>query len=437
MRITVPEAELKRRMDEASASMSKTATLQGFRKGRVPTHLLRARYGETIKTQASQNIASEQLGLALEGLRERLLGEPRIEFVAPPEAGGLAFDLTLDLAPPTPSVDFSRLKLRRPKLTVSEGAVEKAMEQLVARTPVYRETDRPAALGHRVKIRTIGHIKGVRSVGESREFEGVLGEKNFFPQIEKELIGGRAGEQKRISFVLGKTATKDRKLNGRRTIFDLKIVAVCAPGKAQLNEDFARYLQFPNLKALREYVRQRLQTQASQLGQSDLRASLRDEISRLYPFPVPDGPTETAARSAKGGKTATKAEKESEEAELRLQFVLRDTIVKQKIKVERVELKGALEENENYLRRQGQTLNGEQKEQLSARLTNILLERKVLHYIYSKAQIADVAPRAADPVGESESLPSESLPSKALPMANKNTNKNKAAEREIKQKTKG
>ena len=389
IRVTVPKAELERRIAEASANMANNASLRGFRKGRVPSALLRSRYGGALKNRATEAIAAEQMRLLAKRIDTDLLGQPQIEFADKAPSGGLVFNLSFDLAPKVPKVDFGKLKLRKPQLEATPKSVGKALEQLAARTPVYVEVNEAATKGDKIKIRSASHIKGVKGGGSSEEFEAILGQGNFFPQIEQALLGGKAGEERRVSLTLDKDH-EARKIAGRRATFDLKIISVSKPQKAKIDDAFARTLKFADLEALKRELRARLQSQAMQIEQADLRASLAKEISRLYPFTVPKRLLEDSGqkdRPPQEKKRWLAARKE----EIRLEFVLRDTVKTADIKLGERELQDAIRANETRLRSQGHALSKEQKQRLAERLTNSLLERKVLDYIYSKASIKTAA----------------------------------------------
>lgn len=392
IQVTVPKGELERRMDEASANLVPTTALQGFRKGKVPTNLLRRRYGEALKNRATEAIASEQVNALMGKFGGDLLGEPQIEFIAADKVarkGDLVFNLSFSFAPKVPKIDFGKLKLQRPRLEATDQSVEKALEQLAARTPIYVTKDGAAAKGDKVKVRSSAHIKGVRGAPRAEEFEAVLGQGNFFTQIEEALVGVKVGEQKRVSFTLDKNY-EDRRIAGRRATFDLNVVEVGKPQLTKADDSFARSLKFADLAALKAELRSRLQSQAAQLEQGDLRASLIAEISRLYPFEIPEDLL-SRQRQKPEQKEPTPQQRKQQlaamKAELRLGFVIRETVKRAAIKLEDDELKNAVAANEKHFRARGETLTEAQKQQLSSRLTNSLLERKVLNYIYSKASI--------------------------------------------------
>ena len=409
--VEVPSKTLAQRLEEAAKAMATTASFEGFRKGKVPISLVKSRFGENLRNRVTEQLASSQINGLMKKFERGLLTQPSLEIVKSTDTE-LVFRLSFSLLPEVPEVDFSTLTLTKPALEVTPQNVDKALEQLVARNPIYKPAkDRTAQRGDMVKVISAVDVKGI-GMGEAEHFEGIIGGGNFFVDIENTLLGKKSGWTGKVSLVLPENP-QNKRLSGKPAVFHIKLESVALPTKAKADEEFAKNLKYADLAALKRELRNRLQDQANQIIQSDLRTSLAEQISTKYPFELPaqllqssqpssppnpsgDQPTETAA--------AKKARLEKTAAELRLQFVIQKLMPQHKVGDE--ELKNALASNEAYLKAQpqenggtgGQALTKEQKQQLAARLTNILSERKVLNHIYSRATItASKAPPATQP----------------------------------------
>jgi len=395
--VQLPAPLVAQKTEEAAKDMAKNAAFQGFRKGKVPVSLIKSRHGEALRNRIIEQVAGEQITSLTKKFNQALLTQPSLEMVktrSKENAKDLVFKISFSLMPKVPEIDFSTLTITKPPLEVTPQNIAKTLEQLVARNPVYQpEKNRVATKGDKIKVVSTVAIKGIHT-DNTESFEGVLGEGNFFAEIEKELIGKKSGWKGKISLTLPDNP-QNKRLSNKPAIFHINIEQVAKPTKAKADDQFAKNLKYADLAALKRDIKDRLQEQANQIIQSDLRSSLAREISKKYPFELPAEllQTNTPPQKTKETPEAKKARIEKTADELRLQFIMQKLAPKHKVTDE--ELKNSLDANEAHLKSQGQTMSKEQKQQISSRLTNILTERKVLTHIYDKATIKTATPKPA------------------------------------------
>ena len=74
--ITVPTETVDSKLKESLGMLRTQTVIPGFRKGKVPAHILEKRFGESIRSEARNEIVSDAWKNAIEEFELRPLGEP-------------------------------------------------------------------------------------------------------------------------------------------------------------------------------------------------------------------------------------------------------------------------------------------------------------------------------------------------------------------------
>ena len=146
-KIVVPANDLSAKVDERLVEIARTAQIPGFRRGKVPVHLLRKQFGQALFGEAVQKAVSDSIEKTVEDNKLRPALQPNIEVKALGEDKDLEFDVTVEVMPEIDDVDFGAIELERPKVAVEEKAVDEAMERIAAANKEEKElaSPRPAA----------------------------------------------------------------------------------------------------------------------------------------------------------------------------------------------------------------------------------------------------------------------------------------------------
>jgi trigger factor len=134
--ITVPKEAVASKLQESMGMLRTQTVIPGFRKGKVPAHIIEKRFGESLRTEARNEIVSDAWKNALEEFELRPLGEP--EPVGNPEeviledGKSLSFSLEVEVMPEFELPAFDDIKLTRPIVEVNdEHIVEEIIRQKI------------------------------------------------------------------------------------------------------------------------------------------------------------------------------------------------------------------------------------------------------------------------------------------------------------------
>ena len=89
---TITKADIDTNVNKLAKEAAKTMDVQGFRKGKVPAHIVKSRYGSKLVEDAEGEAVRGILASALEELKianEEIIGEPTISKFDKKEDGSI------------------------------------------------------------------------------------------------------------------------------------------------------------------------------------------------------------------------------------------------------------------------------------------------------------------------------------------------------------
>jgi trigger factor len=227
---TISPAVLQKKEEKLIASAAANMKADGFRKGKVPAHLVKARYGkqmkEDAKTEALRDLYTQTLA-ELSITQEAVVGEPSFEKFEENE-GGLELVMKISMRPVVNVEGYQEYvpEYKAPKVTKKEIAerLEKMM-QLTAGLKTIDEA-RPVEKGDFVVMNFEGFLDGVAfEGGKAENYTLEIGSGSFIPGFEEGIIGMSAGESKEISVTFPENYGK-AELAGKPTVFKITLNAI-------------------------------------------------------------------------------------------------------------------------------------------------------------------------------------------------------------------
>ena len=227
---TISSALLQKKEEKLIASAASNMKVDGFRKGKVPAHLVKARYGKQLKDDAQTEALRDLYNQALEELSikpDAIVGEPSFSKFEEKE-GGLELEMKLSMRP-TVIVDGYKEcvpEYKTPKVTKKE--VGERLEKMMQLTAGLKDLEEKRAVekGDFVVINFEGFLDGVAFEGGKAEgYTLEIGSNSFIPGFEDGIIGMNAGESKDIEVTFPENYGK-AELAGKPTVFKITLNAI-------------------------------------------------------------------------------------------------------------------------------------------------------------------------------------------------------------------
>jgi len=295
---TIKAEEIEANLNKIAKQLSRTANVQGFRKGKVPVAIIKKMYGEKLTQDAESEALREVFN---EGLKELgvensdLVGEPNITKFDKNDNGDIEVTVKVAMKPQVELGDYKALVEEFEKPTVNDEEVEEKLKELAEQNAELVELpkNRIAKEGHTVNIDFEGFLDGEPFEGGKAEgFDLVLGSGQFIPGFEEQLLGMKKEEEKTIKVTFPEDYGSE-KLAGKETEFKVKVNAIKEKGEAKLDDELAKKMlpgqEDASLDKLKEQLKTQMENEAlAKLYNEGKKAELLEKLVETIEFDLPE-----------------------------------------------------------------------------------------------------------------------------------------------------
>ncbi|MEX0760797.1 MAG: trigger factor, partial [Tistlia sp.] len=292
--VTLAAAEIEDKVQARLAEVAKTAQIPGFRPGKVPTSVLKQRYGDAVLGEILQQAVNDatQQAIAERGLTPAM--QPQVEVTKFEKGEDLEYKLKVELLPEIAPMDFSTLELERVVVEVPGDEVDKALERLAQnqRTTKPLEAERPAAHGDVLVIDFKGTVGGEAFPGmEGEDHHLELGSNQFIAGFEGQLTGAAKGEQRTVTVTFPEGYANDQ-LSNKEAVFEVTVKDILETEATPIDDEMAKTFGAESLEDLRAKVSEQLGQEFQNLSRAKVKRELLDKLAEHHDFEVPPGMVE-------------------------------------------------------------------------------------------------------------------------------------------------
>lgn len=300
LKIAVPADKIDQEVTGRLQKATKTVSIKGFRKGKVPLKVVKQQYGAGVRQEVIGEIVNSSFYEAIQQEELRPVGQPRIDDIKEAEGQNLEYLAIFEVYPEVKLADLSKVKVSRPVADISTDDVEKMIEVLRNQQATFDVVERAAEDSDKVNIDFVGTHKKEEFAGGSAEAQDlVLGSNSMIPGFEDGLIGASAGDDLVLKLKFPKDYHSEE-LKGKAVQFAVKVNSVSAKQMPEMNDEFFKLygvdaggeqkfrediqanMERELLNALRGKVKNRVMDQLFTLNKVDVPAALiGNEITQL------------------------------------------------------------------------------------------------------------------------------------------------------------
>jgi trigger factor len=414
-----PVAELDQRATERLSSLKDRVRIDGFRPGKVPLPHLKRVYGKSVMGEVIEQAMTEANAKIVNDGGFKLAIEPRVKLADEGEQAvkdvmegraDLSYTVAMELLPKVELADFRKIKLERPVTEVTDADVDEALGKIADANRPFADKEGKAEKGDRLTLNFKGTIDGVAFEGGTAEdVPLVIGQGQFIPGFEEQLLGMTKGETKTLKVTFPKNYAAEH-LAGKDAEFETTVTALAGPGEAKIDDEFATKLGLESLEKLKGHVRERIEKEYGAASRVKVKRVLLDALDEAHKFDAPPSLVDqefegiwasvTRDMEQRGGKFEdedTTEEKAREEyrgiadRRVRLGLVLAEVGEKNKITVSEEELTRAVVERARQFPGQEQQAFEHMRKDPNtlAALRAPIFEEKVVDFLLELATVND------------------------------------------------
>ena len=289
--VEIAAATVDAAIERTSRRYGKSAKVQGFRPGKVPPRVVRARFRDRILRDVAQDLIPAAVDEAIAEHAIQPVAAPDIRDVEVDDGKPLTFTALLETLPAIDPGDYTAFTLRQSPVTVGDEAVEQAVERLrQGRAHLEAVTERAAEKGDVLTIdleRRLADQPGAASEHLKDVRVEIGGDANP-PGFDDELVGLGPGATRSFTVTHAENDAV-RRLAGRQASYAIEVKNVQRPVLPDLDDEFARSIgKFDDLAALRAQVATDLRAQADVEARDEVRRDLLRQLANRVAVEVPE-----------------------------------------------------------------------------------------------------------------------------------------------------
>lgn len=294
--IEVPAEELEKAVQAAYMKQKSRINLPGFRKGKVPRHMIEKMYGPEIFYEEAVNIilpkeypkAAEESGL-------EIVSRPTIDVVELEKGKNFIFTAEVAVKPEVTLGKYLGVSVKKAEISVSEEEVNAEVEkERKSNARMVAVEGRAAEDGDTVVIDYEGFVDGVAFEGGKDENHAlVLGSHSFIDTFEEQLIGKSAGDEVTVNVTFPEEYHAPE-LAGKPAMFQVKINEIKAEELPELDDEFAQDVsEFDTLEEYKGSVKEKLAERKENEAKRERENEIIEKIIADSQMEIPDAMVDT------------------------------------------------------------------------------------------------------------------------------------------------
>jgi trigger factor len=299
--VVVPADQFEQEFSSRLQRLSRQVKLPGFRPGKVPTKVLEARYSGQLLEEVADELIERTLREAIGTRQLRPAGGTRIQHKPLARGHGLEYTAEFEVYPEVTRLDLTDVVIDRPIPQIAETDVDQTLQAVRRQRVTWHSVERPAQKDDRVSIDSTARVDSAEiEGGKVQNHPVVLGSGSTYPEIEADLVGCVAGEERRITVNFPPDAA-NKALAGKSVEFEIKVNEVAEPVWPALDDEFAKGLGVADggMEALRAEIRTSLEREANERVRTLMRGRALKAVREANPFEVPTGMIEVEVERMK------------------------------------------------------------------------------------------------------------------------------------------
>ncbi len=291
IRVSLSSEQVAEKRNSVFRDVMGGVSVKGFRKGKVPRHVVESMYGKEVDQETASNLVSETLSEALAQRSLLPVTRPDITEMGEVKTGEeFAYSAEFEVVPDFELSDYTSIPVRKTVRQVAEEDIDAEVDKLRERSAQSRlvEEDRPAKDGDYVFVDYSGAFEDGETIDDlnRQNVRFLLGEEQFAPEFEENLLGKKAGEEAEFSvsypedFLITEAA-------GKTVSFTVKVNEIHDRILPEADDDFAKDFEVEGISELREAIKEQLERLHEDEQLSSMRDQIVDDLLSKNQFDVP------------------------------------------------------------------------------------------------------------------------------------------------------
>ena len=287
--VEIPVEEVNEAFEQKLTKYKKEIKLPGFRPGKVPSTLIKQRFGTSIRAEAIDELVQKSFREACDQNKINPIAPAKVNNVKADEDAPVSFVVETEVDPDIEIKGYDKLKVKASPKKIKDSDVDEAVKGLQERFAEFKDVDRPSKKGDYIRFEYLKVvIDGQEQANvKNPNYPVELGGDNKIKDFDKGLIGHSAGEVVDLDIKFPKDYA-ETDVAGKNGEFQIKITAVQEKSLPEVNEEFIKKLgNFADEAAFRVNVKENLEKEEENRAKNDAYNEAIEKIIKDNDFDVP------------------------------------------------------------------------------------------------------------------------------------------------------
>ena len=273
LHIEMEDEDIRPYLDIGYQKVRPHISFPGFRKGRVPRHIVMQFVGkEALLNEVLDTMLPEVTGRAIDEQELQPGGMPDMEVL---DLDPVTFKATVPLRPEVELGDYRDIRVEVEQSEVGEEDVQERLERLRGSMASWEPVERPVEMGDMVTMTATGTVEDETILDETDTVYLLVEDADRpFPGFPEALVGAELDTPKEFELTVAEDFPVEqvagKPVNVSVTVSDVKVQVL-----PELDEEFAQGIGegYDSLEALKEQVEEELKTESENSADQELRES--------------------------------------------------------------------------------------------------------------------------------------------------------------------
>jgi len=318
---TIENGAIEENINKMAVQAGKEMKVDGFRKGKVPAHVVKKLHGDKLAQDAEGEVLKDLIdaGVKEAGINPAdILGQPTFKKYDKKESG-IEVEVEVSTRPVFEVEGHMDVLPAFEKPTASDKEIEEKLNEIASQQAPFEKIKRKRMVkeGDMTVIDFEGFVDGVAfDGGKAEKFSLKIGSNQFIPGFEEQIIGMKYEEEKTVTVTFPEEY-QSADLAGKEAEFKVTLHEIQEQVPAELNDELAKKLLQGEENATLELLTEKVKTQIesaeiSKIYNEDLKPKLVEALVAKFDFALPNNIVEQEIDAKINAKAKEMSEDELE-----------------------------------------------------------------------------------------------------------------------------
>jgi len=238
--IEVPAEELDKAIKTVYNKQKGHFNIPGFRKGKVPYHMVEKMYGAAIfYEEAANEIIPGAYAKAYDECGLDIVSQPEIDVVQIEKGKAFIFTAEVAVKPEVTLGEYKGLEVEKTSTRVTQKEIDARIQEEAEKNARTISVERPVQDGDEVVLDFEGFVDGEAfEGGKGENYPLTIGSGSFIPGFEEQLIGVEAEKEVEVNVTFPEEYHAEN-LAGKEAVFKCTVHEIKTKELPEIDDDFA------------------------------------------------------------------------------------------------------------------------------------------------------------------------------------------------------